>query len=76
MLYRWLQLKKYGPARVSLPYSQGRRLRGEKWGIVPSKILGGGNRGAYIPQKFHKYLRKYKFLQCFPLFVLAPVLCV
>jgi len=44
-------------------------------GMVPSKIVGGGDGDAYVPPKFQKYLIKYKFL-VFPLFILALVLCV
>src|SRR6218665_247996 len=52
-------------------YFQGRRLRGDI-GVRPLQNFRWRGRICLCPTKFQKYLIKYEFLQCVPLFVLAP----
>jgi len=60
---------------MEVAYKQGRRLRGQR-GTVPSKVLGGGDGVAYIPQNLQKYLMKYKCVVFPTVHILAPVMCI
>ena len=57
--------------------SQLRRVRRTAGDALPQTFMWRGW-SCLCPPQFQKYLIKYKLkcLQCFPLFVLAPVLCV